>query len=74
MEARIEETRSARPSKAKRALKAAQTQNHIKKADLLLSRSRVVQQLEHNNTNERFSELMRRTLADLDAQIAALAD
>ena len=69
----IEETRSARPSKAKRALRAAQAQNHIKKADLLLSRSRVVQQLEHS-TNERFNELMQRTLADLDAQIAALAD
>ena len=76
MEAQIdqlEETRSARPSKAKRALKAAQAQNHIKKEDLLLSRSRVVQQLE-NSTNERFIELMRRTLADLDTQIADLAD
>ena len=69
----IEETRSARPSKAKRALKAAQAQNHIKKEDLLLSRSRVVQQLQ-NSTNERFNELMQRTLADLDLQIAALAD
>ncbi len=71
MEAQIEESRSARPSKAKRALKAEQAQTHFKKADLLLSRSRVLQQLEHN-TNERFNELMRRTLADLDRQIAAL--
>jgi len=73
VEAQIEESRSARPTKAKRALKAAQAQNHIKKADLVLSRSRVVQQLEHS-TNERFIELMRRTLADLDKQIADLAD
>ena len=72
VEAQIEESRSARPSKAKRALKAEQVQNQLKRADLLLSRSRVVQQLEHN-TNERFNELMRRTLADLDRQIAALA-
>ena len=72
MEAQIEESRSTKPSKTKRALKAEQAQNHIKKADLLLSRSRVVQQLEHS-TNERFNELMRRTLADLDAQIASLA-
>ena len=72
MEAQIEESRSAKPSRAKRALKTEQIQNQIKKADLLLSRSRVVQQLEHN-TNERFNELMRRTLADLDKQIAALA-
>ena len=73
MEAQIEESRSTKPSKAKRALKAAQAQNHIKKADLLLSRKRVVQQLEHS-TNDRFNELMQRTLADLDAQIASLAD
>lgn len=72
MEAQIEESRSVRPTKAKRALKAEQAQNHIKKADLLLSRKRVVQQLEHS-TNERFNELLSRTLADLDAQIAALA-
>ena len=73
MEARIEESRSARPTKAKRALKAAQAQNHIKKADLQLSRSRVVQQLE-NATNERFIALMQRTLADLDTQLSDLAD
>jgi hypothetical protein len=73
VEAQMEEAHSARPTKAKRALKAQQAQNHIKKADLVLSRSRVVQQLEHS-TNERFNELMQRTLADLDAQIAELAD
>ena len=73
VEAQMEAAPSARPSKAKRALKAEQAQNQIKKADLLLSRSRVVQQLEHS-TNERFNELMRRTLADLDTQIAALGD
>ena len=58
MEAQIEESRSARPTKAKLALKAEQAQNLIKKADLLLSRSRVLQQLE-NSANERFNELMR---------------
>ncbi len=71
MEAQIEESRSARPTKAKLTLKAEQAQNQIRKADLLLSRSRVLQQLE-NSANERFNELMRRTLADLDKQIAAL--
>ena len=69
----MEEAHSARPTKAKLALKAEQAQNQIKKADLMLSRNRVVQQLAHS-TNERFNELLRRTLADLDAQIAALAD
>jgi len=72
VEAQIEESRSARPTKAKLAhKKAEQAQSQIKKADLLLSRSRVLQQLEHSS-NERFNELMRRTLADLDAQIATL--
>ena len=73
VEAQMEEAHSARPTKAKLALKAEQAQNQIKKADLMLSRNRVVQQLAHS-TNERFNELLRRTLADLDAQITALAD
>jgi hypothetical protein len=75
VEAQIEESRSTRHTAAKRALKAeqAQSQIRIKKSDLLLSRSRVLQQLE-NSSNERFNELMRRTLSDLDKQIAALAN
>jgi hypothetical protein len=75
VEAQIEESRSSRPTAAKRALKAEQAQNQIriKKSDLLLSRSRVLQQLE-NSSNERFNELMQRTLSDLDKQIAALAN
>ena len=75
MEAQIEESRSTRHTAAKRALRAEQAQNQtqIKKSDLLLSRSRVLQQLEGSN-NERFNELMRRTLSDLDKQIAALAN
>lgn len=71
VEAQIEESHATRPPRAKQKLKAEQTQNRFKKADLLLSRSRVLQQMEHS-TNERFNDLMRRTLADLDAQIAAL--
>jgi len=41
----------------------------MKRSALLLSRKRVVQELEDSN-NERYSALLRRTLADLDAQIA----
>ena len=77
MEAQIEESRSTRPMAAKRALKAELAQNQIqiqlKKSDLVLSRSRVLQQME-NSTNDRFNELMQRTLTDLDKQIAALAN
>lgn len=52
-------------------LSAADRQATQKKNDLQLSRRRILQQLETSN-NERYSELLRRTLADLDAQIAAL--
>lgn len=53
-------------------LSAAERQTTFKKNDLQLSRKRVLQQLE-TSSNERYSELLRRTLADLDAQIAALS-
>lgn len=46
-------------------------QLQMKKADLELSRKLVLQQMERSD-NERYSELLRRTLAGLDAQIAAL--
>jgi hypothetical protein len=46
-------------------------QTIFKKNDLLLSRKRILQQLEKSD-NERYSELLRRTLAGLDAQIASL--
>jgi hypothetical protein len=71
VEAQIEESYSAKPMKANLMLDSEQTQNRIKKADLLLSRRRVLQQLALS-TNERFSELLKRTLADLDSQIAGL--
>ena len=71
MEAQIEESRSASPFEPKPALTAEQAQNQLKKADLQLSRRRILQQLEHS-TNDRYCELLRRTLADLDVQIRAL--
>ncbi len=37
----------------------------------MLSRKHVLQQLERS-ADDRYSELLRRTLADLDAQIAAI--
>jgi precorrin-6B methylase 1 len=71
VEAQIEEASSAKPFEGKSALTEEQAQNKIRKADLVLSRRRVLQQLEHS-TNERYCELLRRTLADLDTRIAAL--
>ena len=47
-------------------------QTVIKRNDLLLSRNRIVQQLE-GGPNERYAEFLRRSLAALEAQIAALS-
>jgi hypothetical protein len=71
VEAQMEESSSAKPRESKVALTEQQMQNQIKKTDLLLSRSRVLQQLEQS-TNERYSELLRRTLEALDSQIRML--
>ncbi|MGB8770163.1 MAG: hypothetical protein WCC92_11135 [Candidatus Korobacteraceae bacterium] len=43
----------------------------MKKADLELSRKLVLHQMERSDS-ERYSELLRRTLAGLEAQIATL--
>src|ERR1700759_5436036 len=53
------------------SVSAEDLQAKFKKNDLVLSRKRVLQQLESSN-NERYSELLRRTLADLDVQIQSL--
>ncbi|HKD86302.1 MAG TPA: hypothetical protein VKB58_16245 [Terriglobales bacterium] len=71
VEAQIEEAASE-PAQSEHFFSAAERQTKQKKNDLQLSRKRVLQQLQ-NSTNERYSELLRRTLADLDAQIAALS-
>jgi len=71
VEAQIEESSSETSENKGYPVSAAEIESQRKKADLSLSRKRVLQQLEHSD-NERYSELLRRTLADLDVQIAAL--
>ena len=66
------EEADSEPAETPGQFSAADRQTTLKKNDLQLSRKRIVQQLESSN-NERYSELLRRTLADLDAQIAALS-
>ena len=68
VEAQIEESISE-PSRTEVPASAEELHSRNKKGDLLLSRKHVLQQLERS-TSERYSELLRRTLADLDAQIA----
>jgi len=70
VEAQIEESISE-PSRNETPTFAEELQSRNKKTDLLLSRKHVLQQLERS-TSKRYSELLRRTLADLDAQIAEL--
>ena len=71
VEAQIEEAASE-TSQSEHFFSVAERQTKQKKNDLQLSRKRVLQQLQ-SSANERYSELLRRTLADLDAQIAALS-
>ena len=71
VEAQMEASNDAKSAVSKVLLSPEQLQQQRKKADLTLSRNRVAQQLAASS-NEKYSELLRRTLADLDAQIAAL--
>ncbi len=71
-EAQIEESDSEPSQNQDRTYSAAELQARLRKNDLLLSRRRVLQQLE-SSSNERYSELLRRSLAELDAQIAAVS-
>jgi hypothetical protein len=70
VEAQIEESLSE-PSRNAVPASAEELRSRNKKNDLVLSRKHVLRQLERS-ANDRYSELLRRTLADLDAQIAAL--
>jgi hypothetical protein len=71
VEAQIEESLSESSHKENRSLSAEELQSRNRKTGLMLSRRHVLQQLERS-TDERYSELLRRTLADLEAQIAIL--
>ena len=66
------ESQAAETGKRRAQLTQEELERERRKADLLLSRSRILQQLDESS-NERYSELLRRTLAELDAQIAKLA-
>lgn len=71
VEAQIEESNSENSVNEDQAISFEQRQVLIRKKDLILSRKRVLQQLE-GSTSDRYSDLLRRTLADLESQIADL--
>lgn len=72
VEAQIEESTSDSSANLEQSISPDERQQLIRKNDLLLSRKRVVQQLE-GSTSERYSEFLRRSLAALEAQIATLS-
>ena len=71
VEAQIEDSSFDNFSNSEQKTTPEQRQTIFKRNDLMLSRRRILQQLEHS-PNERYSELLRRTLASLDAEIASL--
>lgn len=71
VEAQIEESSSESSANEDQVLSFEERQVLIRKKDLILSRKRVLQQLE-GSTSDRYSEFLRRTLADLESQIAEL--
>lgn len=71
VEAQIEESTPEFTSDSPGSISSEVREAMQRKRDLDLSRRRIVQQLDSSHS-ERYSELLRRTLADLDAQIAAL--
>lgn len=71
VEAQIEDSNNEPSLPKTNLVSSAELEVKRKKADLTLSRKRVLQQLEHA-ANERYSQLLRQSLTDLDAQIAAL--
>jgi hypothetical protein len=72
VEAQIEDSNSIPLPTEEAGLSEPERQKLIKKKDLILSKKRVVHQLE-GSTDNRYSEFLRRTLAALEAQIAALS-
>lgn len=72
VEAQIEESSTENSANEEQVLSAEERQALIRKKDLVLSRKRVLQQLE-GSSSDRYSEFLRRTLAALESQIAALS-
>jgi len=71
VEAQIQESAAAAAAKKSPALTAEDLQRQRKRSELELSRRRVEEQLAASGS-ERYSEMLRRALAELEAQIAAL--
>jgi|SRR5271166_2259791 len=71
VEAQIEESDSDLPFEPEHKVSPEELQTVFRRKELALSRRHILQQLELSS-NERYAELLRRTLAGLDAEIASL--
>jgi hypothetical protein len=71
VEAQIEEATSSESNPGERSSPSPrEVQQQLKRADLLLSRKRILQQLEVTSS-ERYSEMLRRSLSELDSQLGS---
>jgi len=66
-----QEAATEKPTDGHNRLSAEQAENQRHKQALMLSRNRVLQQIEQS-TNPRYTEMLQRALADLDAKLARL--
>ena len=74
VEAQIEESNSAATEQTyRKPISTEEVHGRIKRDNLLLSRRRILQELE-SSSNERYSDLLRRSLAELDGQLLATGD
>lgn len=71
IEAQIEDSAVRSPAPTRRQPTEEELEHGKRRTGLLLARQHVVQQLEASGS-ERYSQLLRRSLADLDQQIASL--
>ena len=72
VEAQIEDSSSDFSTNQEHNVSPGERQALIRKNDLILSRKRIVQQLE-GSTNERYSEFLRQSLAAVESQLEGLS-
>ncbi|MFZ0706733.1 MAG: hypothetical protein WAM71_14090 [Candidatus Korobacteraceae bacterium] len=73
VEAQIEDDKSTSPDQTfLKQVSPEEVHRKSRKANLHLSRQRILQQLE-SSTNERYTEMLRRSLEELDGQLGSFS-
>jgi len=73
VEAQIDEAAAQDPSSPRKALSPKQLEAIRRKETLLLSRTRVVREIE-SARNPRYQTVLKKALAELDAQLTSILD